>query len=608
MQDVLIDIGLLFNDGELPADESGALTLVLDRLRRRGANTAFLTDEYGEILRVCPYSTPLERERIASAAELLSRRMAHADYIESDLPEIEGEPRSLVGLLASRACEPRAYLGLIFDLRDGARQEGRDELNTLALFAGLAEQQAVQLQEERTRIRHLLAAQETLKRVHADTVARVLQEREDRLQEKRRHILELESKVSQRSAALRKATENAESANQSKSEFLANMSHEIRTPMTAILGYADNLLDLDLSPEDRTAATQVIRRNGRHLLELINDILDLSKIEAGRIEPDFVKCSPVKIAAEVHALMQCRSAPKNLEWSAEIQGPTPEFITTDPARLRQILINLVGNAIKFTRTGKVLLTVSWPNDPVHESKHRGRKPLRFEVSDTGIGITPQQFRALFRPFMQADSSTTRKYGGTGLGLSISKRLAQMLGGDLTATSIPGHGSVFSLTIDTGDLKDARILESARLQNISLDADAEPSSQESPPTENALRGGKILLAEDGLDNQRLLAFILRKAGAEVAVAENGEEACKQVQQASAADKPFDVILMDMQMPVLDGYDAARRLRDAGSNIPIIALTAHAMKGDRKKCVQAGCDDYATKPIDRNSLIAKIQAYL
>lgn len=611
MRDLYADIGLLFTEDALPADESGALALVLERLRPWGASRIFVIDEQGGVLGMHPDADQADQALMTTAAECLARALSQNDYIETDIPEAEDDKLALLGVRGSRANEPRIYLGVLLNLGGaGAHPSGinREELMCLAQLAAVAVRQGVQLRDERTRIRHLLAEQETLKRVQADTVARVLQEREDRLQEKRCHILQLESEVERRSAALREAVQHAELANRSKTEFLANMSHEIRTPMTAILGYAENLLEASLSREERLTAVNIIRRNGQHLLELINDILDLSKIEAGRLEPEFVQCAPRHVVAEVFALMQLRAEPKNLKWSADFEGPIPETIKTDPLRLRQILINLVGNAIKFTQAGEVRLAVSWPSDPQFEARHHGRRPLRFEITDTGIGMTREQLDTVFRPFTQADASTTRRYGGTGLGLSISKRLAQILGGDLVATSQPGQGSAFTLTIDTGSIIGVNIIEAREASTKRGTTETQAAAGEKPAPENPLSGGNLLLAEDGPDNQRLIAFILRKAGAKVTLAEHGREALELAQRANALGRPFDVILMDMQMPVMDGYEATRLLREAGYGKPIVALTAHALEGDREKCLNAGCDDFTTKPINRQGLITLIAEYL
>jgi signal transduction histidine kinase len=395
----------------------------------------------------------------------------------------------------------------------------------------------------------------------------------------------------------------AESATRAKSEFLANMSHEIRTPMTAILGYVDFLAG-QLDQPEHLEALNIIRRNGDHLLTVINDILDLSKIEAGKFQVERRACSPAAVAAEVVSLMRVRARGKGLGLELEFAGPLPETVLTDMARLRQILLNLVGNAVKFTETGSVRIIVRLADRDGLEPR------LVYEVVDTGIGITAAQIDSLFRPFQQAEASTSRKFGGTGLGLAISKRLATFLGGDINVRSEPGEGSTFALTIDPGPLAGVALLE-------------HPSEAIAAPAASPARGRplprldcRILLAEDGVDNQRFISFLLKKAGAEVTTVENGRKAMEMAlasfpgwgRRHDDLRLPFDVILMDMQMPVMDGYEATRRLRDEGYAGPIIALTAHAMADDRQKCLGAGCDDYATKPIDRAALLNLIAAML
>jgi len=394
-------------------------------------------------------------------------------------------------------------------------------------------------------------------------------------------------------AALQQGKAFAEAANRAKSEFLANMSHEIRTPMTAILGFAESLYEEDLPAQARRDAADTICRNGHYLLNVINDILDLSKIEAGKLEVEAIPCSLCQIVAEVADLARVRADAKGLAFHVEYEGAIPETIQTDPTRLRQILINLVANAVKFTETGSVTLRVAL-------AVEEGAPRLRCDIVDTGVGMTPEQVARVFHSFTQADSSTTRRFGGTGLGLAISKRLAQLLGGDVrVVASAPQQGTCMRATVGVG-----------ALGGMSLIADpAAPSV--SPPAGAAARGEagladvsgcQVLLAEDGPDNQRLVSFLLRRAGAEVMVVENGELAVVAALQARRDGRPFDVILMDMQMPVTDGYQATLRLRQAGYAGAIIALTAHAMARDREKCLDAGCDDYLTKPIDRAELLA------
>ncbi len=387
------------------------------------------------------------------------------------------------------------------------------------------------------------------------------------------------------------AKQDAEVANQTKSEFLANMSHEIRTPMTAILGFSETLLEPDLSDADRLGAIHTIRRNGDFLLELINGILDLSKIEAGKLDTELIPCSPAQVVRDVISLMRIRADAKGLALATEYDGAIPEAILSDPTRLRQILINLAGNAVKFTETGDVRLVTRFIENENAPSL------MQFEVIDTGIGMNGDQIGKLFRPFTQADSSTTRNFGGTGLGLAISKRLAESLGGDITVESEPGRGSVFSLTISAPPAENAARTEVPRSAGSGRTKVLEQMS--------GTFSGHVLLAEDGADNQRLIAYFLRKAGARVTIVENGRLAVDAAMDASEAGRPFDVILMDMQMPEMDGYEATRRLRAREYNGAIIALTAHAMAEDRARCLDAGCDDFATKPIDRKELLRVIQ---
>ncbi|MEQ8786477.1 MAG: ATP-binding protein [Pirellulaceae bacterium] len=392
--------------------------------------------------------------------------------------------------------------------------------------------------------------------------------------------------------ALNDALGRAETAKQAKDRFLAGMSHELRTPLTAILGFAEMLEDDHLvGDESGREAARTIRRNGEHLLILINDILDLSKIEAGKMQMERIDCSPREIARDVIDLLNGRAAGKGLHLDFEVAGELPSLVLTDPTRLRQILLNLVGNAVKFTEAGSVRLRTSFPNG-------RSSDLLLFEVIDTGIGISPEQQQRLFQSFSQADSSTTRKFGGTGLGLAISLRLAEMMGGGITVSSTPGQGSTFTVSLRAEPSEGAVYVAE---QPADVERGAAP-----PPRRNApsLAGLRMLLVEDGPDNRRLISLILRKAGAEVDLADDGQLGYNAVMEATGEARPYDVVLMDMQMPNVDGYQATRMLRAAGYDRPILALTANAMLGESQKCVAAGCDDYAAKPIDREKLLKQI----
>jgi PAS domain S-box-containing protein len=389
---------------------------------------------------------------------------------------------------------------------------------------------------------------------------------------------------------LARAKEDAEAANQSKSEFLANMSHEIRTPMNAILGFAEMLLHKSAEECAELHCVQTIRRNALHLLELINEILDLSKIEAGEMTVEHIDCDMPALLSEIISLMRPRAVEKGLGFGVTFQGPIPRVIQSDPTRLRQILVNLLGNAKKFTESGKIDLRIT---------EEIGEGPnivLRIDVIDSGIGMTPEQLERLFKPFSQADDSITRKFGGTGLGLTISRRLARLLNGDISVTSELGVGSTFTVRIDGGPSAGVERLNG--LTEATLPARVDQGDR----VDIRLRG-RILLVEDGRDNQRLLRMQLGDAGAEVTSAVNGK-----IGVELATTQPFDLILMDMQMPVMDGYAATAELRRRGLTIPIVALTAHAMAEDRNRCMASGCSAYLSKPIDEQTLLRTVSEKL
>jgi PAS domain S-box-containing protein len=388
----------------------------------------------------------------------------------------------------------------------------------------------------------------------------------------------------------------AEAASGAKSQFLANMSHELRTPLTAIIGYAEELaagLAEVAGTAEQQAAADTIRRNGENLLTLLNSILDLSQIEAGALQIAIAPCTPAQILEEVQTLLQLRAQQKDITLRMRCAPDTPTRIRSDPLRLRQVLINLVDNALKFTEHGTVEVAARL-------AETDGRPPrVEFAVRDTGIGMDPDQLARLFQPFNQVDPSTTRRFGGTGLGLSISRHFCRLLGGDLDVTSEPGVGSTFRATF---------AVEAPAPPNATSDITAAADTTTPPAAPRQLPPCRLLLVEDGLDNQRLIATLLRKAGAEVDVAENGAAALAAVAEAEASGWPHELIVMDMQMPVMDGYAATRALRARGYTRPIIALTASSMVGDREKCLAAGCSAYATKPIRRTELLAVLHAAL
>jgi len=379
--------------------------------------------------------------------------------------------------------------------------------------------------------------------------------------------------------------EQATVANKAKSEFLANMSHEIRTPLNAIIGFSEVLAEQPMTPE-QSEYVGIINNSGQTLLRLISDILDFSKIEAGRLETERVNFSLKQLLETVAAITRPKAAAKDLEFEAVCAEGLPSHIVTDPARLRQCLTNLVDNAVKFTQAGHVYLNVSLETID-------GRPLIRFDVEDTGIGIGPDRQEAIFEAFTQADGSTTRKFGGTGLGLTITRKLAELLGGRLTLCSEPGRGSVFTLIVPVG-------LDASTRQAVDDEQDA---SDVSTPEAGRAFSGRVLVAEDTPTNQMLIRLLLEKLGLDVTIVDDGVKAVQ-----AATTEPYDLIFMDIQMPNMNGYEAAEAVRRAGNKTPIIALTAHAMKGDKERCLASGCSDYLAKPIDHNRLREVLSRHL
>ena len=407
------------------------------------------------------------------------------------------------------------------------------------------------------------------------------------------HFIGVQNDVTSRKRVeerLRRAEQKATSASEAKSAFLANVSHELRTPLTAILGFAD-VLSNRLDDEEDLDSAQTIRRNGDYLLELVNDILDLTKVEADRLEVHPKECDLPELIYDVRKLMQLRAQQSGIPLELVFESKIPRTFETDRIRLRQILVNLLSNAIKFTEEGCVKLIVDCRCADGHAVA------LRFRVVDTGIGMSKQTIAKLFQPFSQADFDVTQRFGGTGLGLSISKRLTDSLGGELAVESEFKRGSTFTLTLPC-------ISQEVELVDA-WDYDHAPLTEKKPIGRLA---ANILVADDRRDIWRVAKFFLEEAGGTTHIAEDGQQALDLVEQHEADGSPFDLILMDMQMPVLTGYDATRELRNRGFTAPIIALTAGAMKGDREKCLMAGCTDYFAKPIDGPQLVDLVRMHL
>ena len=381
-------------------------------------------------------------------------------------------------------------------------------------------------------------------------------------------------------------------ASRAKSEFLANMSHEIRTPMNAILGFTEVLRrGMYDNTEQRAEYLDTIHASGNHLLHLINDILDLSKVESGRMELEVIPCNPHEILLDVSNVLRVRVEEKGLTLSATTPGGLPEVISSDPGRLRQVFTNLIGNAIKFTERGRVQLVARFVS---------GDAPLiSVDVIDSGVGIPEKSLAKIFEPFTQADASVTRKFGGTGLGLTISKRFVEALGGNVTVSSSVGIGTTFTVTIPTGVIdSDVRLIDITEVQARKRHSGPKPGR-----TKYKFPAAKILLVDDGESNRQLIELILGREGLLVDTATNGQEALDQ-----ATAKSYDIIFMDMQMPVMDGYTATSELRRLGHVEPIIALTANAMKGDEEKCRAAGCTGFLSKPVDLDELLSTVAILL
>jgi PAS domain S-box-containing protein len=400
-------------------------------------------------------------------------------------------------------------------------------------------------------------------------------------------VLTLEDITAKRDAEaeLVAAKQSAENAMHAKSQFLANMSHEIRTPLTAILGFVDALRDEGPHNQTQLHCLDVIRTNGEHLLNVINQILDLSKIDAGALTIETAPCNIVQTIEEIRFMFAPTIAEKSLSFSVHYEWPLPRRVTTDPLRLKQVLINIVGNAIKFTERGTIDLRIGW-ND--------AQKQLLFEVSDTGIGMSAEQTKNLFKPFSQGNESITRRYGGTGLGLSISERLVRAMGGSMNVRSVPGQGSTFSFFIQSAGTSSTLIRKVPNPR-----ATPKPGAASPLP----LFRGRVLFADDALDNRRLVEHLLRKAGVEVVLVEDGHQAIESVRSSH-----FDLILMDVQMPTIDGLTATTRIRKSGVATPIVALSAGAMTSEVEMAMQAGCSMHLSKPFSRDAFYQMLSKYL
>jgi len=393
-------------------------------------------------------------------------------------------------------------------------------------------------------------------------------------------------KLKLKSKELAKAKKIAESANYAKSQFLANMSHEIRTPLGAILGFGELLKDPDLKKPERENYTEIINSNGRQLSLLIEDILDLSKIESGHLSIDESEISLKDLLIDLRNTFSIKANDNQLSFEIEFIDAVSEMIVSDRLRLNQILINIVGNAVKFTDEGRVKISIGLK-----------KQALYFEVSDTGIGIPEESQKRLFKPFSQADGSTTRRFGGTGLGLVLSRELAKALGGGLELKeSVANKGSVFSFTLAYKPVGNEMI------RDLINSKSTEEKSESDESLKSDLKGLEVLVVDDTPENLRLVTLFLNQYEVIVDAATNGKEAVEKT-----LNKSYDLVFMDIQMPVMDGYDATRRIRKFNKDIPIIALTANAFKEERDKSITVGCNAHLTKPVNQEKLVSTLAQF-
>ncbi|MFN9758304.1 MAG: response regulator [Planctomycetota bacterium] len=441
----------------------------------------------------------------------------------------------------------------------------------------------------------LLVLKKPFEEVEVRQLAAALCRKRELLRESRRRQRQLELHVAERTRELNAALQATRQAADARMQFLANMSHEIRTPLTAILGFIELVRAPGCTAAEIRRHLEVIDRNSNHLLQVVNDVLDHGKLEARQL---LVESEPIDLPShldEVVAMMQAQAGEKGLQLDLRYRVQCPRTLLTDGTRMRQILLNLLGNAVKFTAVGGVSLVVDEAVDA------DGEACLALVVEDTGIGIAADRQSALFEPFVQADASTSRRFGGTGLGLAISRQLARCLGGDVVLRSELGKGSAFTLLLPAGGRASGPMFATPEAARACAAHDRAQAA-------SVRLHGRILLVEDSPDNRRLLAAILSRAGADVTVATDGVEALAAVGNALAAATPFDLVLMDVQMPVMDGYTATRQLRLQGWTGPIVALTAHSMEGDRESCLAEGCDGYETKPVRAERLVATCARFL
>lgn len=631
------DLNQLFAPAEVPGDETGCLAHIFEMLFDFGPSLVFLGGHQGQVLAADPVGLATHGEEIPPLAAALEESLKTRRCCFFEHPTRSGTKLAF-GVRLSPATVGCVLGGLV--LSTETAQERLAALVPALIACGNLAWTAL---EERSAVQRALARKdqlrieyETLRSAHVQTLAQVLEEQQKRIEAERSYAQRLEEEVERRSAELRDALEDAtrkslelqeysislenanlaleelhraaQAASQAKTQFLASVSHELRTPLTAILGYCELLMDEAVGNEKQFESLQIVKRNGEHLLEVVNNLLDLSKLEAGGAEAAREPCAVGELVRDICARMAGQAKSKGISLTYQLADDLPPTLATDPNCLRQILLNLISNAIKFTEQGSVRVAARQGAGPENGPR------LVLEVTDTGIGIPQQRLAEIFEPFM-ADGPWPACTGkGMHLGLAVSKRLAELLGGEIGVESEPGKGSTFRVAIPLR--RDPAPRQAEPASRPTENPAPEPTQPETPAPSPYNLACKILLVEDSSDNQRFLAAVLRIAGATVTTVENGREAVdllcalpgSQHSPARSDQGPFDLILMDMQMPQMDGYTATRILRESGCQTPIIALTARALAGDREKCLAAGCDDYLPKPVDRKKLLALVAQYV